>query len=488
MSILFEPLDDAVETIGGSGASRLSLRVRGYGEALSTGEGRGAVELRLRSYGYGEAPEVDPGEPTFGFGQSSIVLTAAGSGPGTIGGEGVSVIALQAKGWEGANHGLSTLRLLARGADVAANDIPNQVSLISTTFFGAEASYDETKILRAKALLSAPAQAVWEGTRSLRSHVEMDVAMYLVYSELITSSVEIGGVVIVDYTMMAQMADALLLGGVVSTLREAYALITDSLSLHSLANIFTPLTMADTVELNDTMARVYIGFAAMADQALIDATQTGTVTFAAVMADTVALDATALATMEGFAALRDQCDFLLRANIDDEIYVAWAVNAQLQAPTRYVNYPFNSFLRQPEGNGWTYYGLTDTGLYKLEGDDDAGTDINAHIRLGLSDLGKRTLKQLASAYLGYTADGDLRLKVVLTNTDDGAREAHTYRLYAKGADSTRDGRVKVGKGLQSVYMDFVLENIDGSDFALDVVEFMALPLARRIRGAAGGKS
>lgn len=487
MSILFEVLDDPVETIGGGGSAGIRLLARGFAAALGVGDGRGGAELSLLSYGYGEAPEIEPDEPTVGFGAALFNLIASGSGPGSLSGAGAATIALQAKGWQDANHGAAALRVIARGSELSIGDVPDLASMIATVAFGTGLSYRETKILRARAALAAPLAATWEGTRMLRSMVDLDVAMYLVYSELISSSVEINGVMTLNYTAIAHMADALLLGGVVSSLRQAYALITESLMLHAMATSFEPINMADTASINDTLSRLYTGFAAMADQALIESTQVGTLTLAAVMSDSVAFDASAIATFEGFALLRDSCDFLVRASVDDEIYVAWAINAALQAPTRYVNYPFNSFLRLPEGTGWTYYGLTDTGLYRLEGEDDAGEDINAHLRFGLSDLGQRTLKQLSSAYLGYTADGDLRLKVVLTNNDDGSREAHTYRLYQKGATSTRDGRVLVGKGLQSVYMDFVIENIDGSDFALDVVEFMALPLTRRIRGNAGGK-
>lgn len=488
MSILFEPFDDPIETIGGSGFARIALRARGFGEALAAGEGRGAVELRLRSLGYGEAPEVDPEEPTFGFGQSTIVLVAAGSGPGTFGGEGAAVIDLQARGWEGANHGAATLRLATRGADVSANDIPNQVSLIAGTFFGAGLSYRETKILRARAALAAPLAATWEGTRTLRSTVDLDVAMYLVYRELLASSVEIGAEVDVDYLAIAHMADALLLGAAVTSLREAHALITESLTLQALASGFDYLNLADEVAFGAALERYYTGYAAMVDEALIGVTMTGHLTLVASMADTVAFDVSTVATFEGFATLRDQVDLVARMLIDDELHVAWSVLGQTKAATRYTNYPFNSFLRLPAGSGWRYYGLTDTGLYRLDGADDDGEAINAHLRLGLTDLGSRVLKRIASAYLGYTADGDLRLKVVVANSETGAREAHTYRLYASGAASEREGRVKVGRGLKSVYMDFVVENIDGANFEIDCIEILPLWLERRIRGNAGGKS
>jgi hypothetical protein len=97
------------------------------------------------------------------------------------------------------------------------------------------------------------------------------------------------------------------------------------------------------------------------------------------------------------------------------------------------------------------------------------------------------VKGIDAAYLGYTAAGDLLLKVVKADSTTGAREAHVYRLYATGAGSMREGRVKVGKGLEAVYYDFQVENVDGAAFDVDVIEIIPVAAQRRVRGNAGGK-
>ena len=38
-----------------------------------------------------------------------------------------------------------------------------------------------------------------------------------------------------------------------------------------------------------------------------------------------------------------------------------------------------------------------------------------------------------------------------------------------------------------MYWDWVMENVDGAAFDLDVIEFMPLMTQRRLRGNAGGK-
>ena len=52
----------------------------------------------------------------------------------------------------------------------------------------------------------------------------------------------------------------------------------------------------------------------------------------------------------------------------------------------------------------------------------------------------------------------------------------------------REGRVEPGRGLKAVYFDFIAENVEGSDFEFDVIEFKPLYLERRLRGKAGGKA
>ena len=126
-------------------------------------------------------------------------------------------------------------------------------------------------------------------------------------------------------------------------------------------------------------------------------------------------------------------------------------------------------------------------MKRLGRPDDDGEAIGARLRLGMSSLGTRRQKPIASGYLGYTSSGDLRLKVIVADSETGEREAHTYRLYVTGASSQREGRIKVGKGLKAAYYDFQIENVDGAGFDLDVIEILPIVLESRLRGNAGAK-
>ena len=159
-----------------------------------------------------------------------------------------------------------------------------------------------------------------------------------------------------------------------------------------------------------------------------------------------------------------------------------AVNTDGKGLSRYTNYPFNSFMRV----GGLYYGATDTGLYQLDGNDDAGTPIAARLRVGMAMLGSRSLKRVPAAYFSYTASGDLLLKVVIPSPVDGLREAHCYKLKANNTANLGPGRVVIGKGLTSVYWDFAVENIAGADFEMEAIDIYPVALERNVRNNSSG--
>ncbi|MGH8081870.1 MAG: hypothetical protein ACREP7_14950, partial [Lysobacter sp.] len=181
--------------------------------------------------------------------------------------------------------------------------------------------------------------------------------------------------------------------------------------------------------------------------------------------------------------LRDSLQLMFRLQLEDGEYVAWVMNTESRSLAKYTNYPFNSFMRV----GGKYYGATDTGIYLLEGDNDDGDAIRGKLRAGLSSMGSRLLKRFPYVYFGYTATGDVLLKVVVANAEDAVREAHVYRLAARAAGDMREGRVPVGRGLKNVYWDWVIENVDGAQLAIDTVEFLPMQLERRVRGNSSGK-
>lgn len=159
-----------------------------------------------------------------------------------------------------------------------------------------------------------------------------------------------------------------------------------------------------------------------------------------------------------------------------ELAQGWVLNTEAAMPvSEYDNYLFNSLAYSPD----EMLGCTDQGLYVLDGEDDAGADIDAKITSLMLDFDTTKLKRMSTAYMGYTSNGQLLLKI--RSVDQGQFVEYWYE--GRNPDEQvppGQNRMKIGKGLRSRYWTFELVNIDGSDFELDKVELYPIVLQRRI--------
>lgn len=287
----------------------------------------------------------------------------------------------------------------------------------------------------------------------------------------------------IDATRLIYLHDRVLLDGEAASSSEAWHRVVEAVALAAGFDALQRVDMTDNLALHASASYCLQYAAQLVDRLLFDEVMVGAGTFTALLPGALVLgDRYTLDTAQR-VQITDALGLVLHLRSDNGHYTAWTMNTDSRASTRYTQYPFNSFMRV----GGRNYAASDDGVYRLEGDSDNGRLINAHVRLGMSALGSRLAKHIPSVYLGYAASGDLLLKVITADRSNGERRADIYRLHAKGAASPREGRVQVGRGLNAVYWDFVIENVDGAAFDLDVIEFMPLVVNRRIRGNAGGR-
>lgn len=110
-------------------------------------------------------------------------------------------------------------------------------------------------------------------------------------------------------------------------------------------------------------------------------------------------------------------------------------------------------------NGILYVATAD-GLYALDAADDDGVAIEWRWRTGLTHLGTDMLKRVIDVNGPGRTDGTVIAQVVTSR--DGTKRSDDYQLVETTRDTHRDGVVKVGKGLSSVYWAF---GERGTDFA-----------------------
>lgn len=149
---------------------------------------------------------------------------------------------------------------------------------------------------------------------------------------------------------------------------------------------------------------------------------------------------------------------------------AWVVNldSKEKASTRYSNYEFNSFFQI----GVDTYGVTNDGVYLLDGDSDDGTAIDAGVALIRSDLGVGGAKHVPSVYVGAASDGELVLRV------DADGVARRYRARTSSAVAAQH-RVDIGKGVRGSYWALEVLNENGDDFILSDLTLLPVALGRR---------
>lgn len=148
----------------------------------------------------------------------------------------------------------------------------------------------------------------------------------------------------------------------------------------------------------------------------------------------------------------------------------WVVNLNNGATAQYDNYAFNSFFEK-DGD---YYGVADDGIYRLDGEDDDGVDIDAFVQVGDDNLGTAQRKSVLNVYAGVSSTGKMLLKVDV----DGVE--YTYEARSNNSDIIKNHRFDVGRGLQGNYYDFTLLNQNGDDFDLESVVFEPIKLTRKI--------
>lgn len=207
---------------------------------------------------------------------------------------------------------------------------------------------------------------------------------------------------------------------------------------------------------------------ALTDGVAVSSTQHAVKLAYAHLADAVALDSVLHSRLTIIAHLVESL-YLATGIIGQDDRVCWVANANTGAVSRYEGFNFNSFANI----GGQMYGAMTDGIYLLDGNTDAGVNISSFALTGTDDFGDSHMKRVPKIYLGVASDGDLYVRTV-TNTSD----VHVYKINKTASDEVREQQTLLGRGVKSRYWQFAIENVAGSDFELESVEFFPVILSR----------
>ena len=294
-----------------------------------------------------------------------------------------------------------------------------------------------------------------------------------------------------DVTMAESMEITPELEGVlirIAAIRDQLAVIDTAEGLRSLLGPLTETLAAldvlarvrdellnEEMEISEALDAAVLYYQTLLEQLNLTGDFMGMAVFNMTLTDDMDVTGDALTTTTFYGLLEEKVDFTVSLSLAGLPYLGIAMNATNKSITEYRPYAFNSLAKL---NG-RLYGAGADGLYRLEGADDAGVEIPAYVRTALARIAGGRKAHVDSAYLGYSSDGQVQLKVITTETT-GTKTSRVYELKAQTADTNRAGRIKLGKGVQSVYWAFELSNVLGSDFTIDVIELRVLALSRRV--------
>lgn len=154
----------------------------------------------------------------------------------------------------------------------------------------------------------------------------------------------------------------------------------------------------------------------------------------------------------------------------------WVFNTITTAHSRYTNFDFNSFFKLGSNN----YGINANGsLYKLTGlKDFAGesneADINSEIILPATTFDEQTLKSCSDAIIYGRGDGYMEVQVVL----DEQQKRTGYMMHFDNRVGMHRNRVKIPKGLKGNVWQFILKNVKGSYFDINMFEVFVKTMQR----------
>lgn len=310
---------------------------------------------------------------------------------------------------------------------------------------------------------------------ALHDSVSAASAMHVFWTNTLNDQAVAAGSVALTVQQIAMLIDTAIASGECASVLDARNAIVEMVFALTSLNRDWPESPSDAIAVADELQSQLVTAVLLVDQALAEDAIEGVVAMTMVISDSVDVSDPLTHILAAHEHVVDRVLAVLTFQIDGDAYTGVALNTQTTAVSEYQQFPFNSLAEV----GGKFYGCAADGIYLLEGPDDDGEPINSSIRTGLIRVADGKRARVPTAYFGYTSTGDLVMKVVTTQVD-GMKREDWYKLEARHGAASHSTRVKIGRGLSSVYWSFELHSISGATFGLDSIQLLPMILERRI--------
>ncbi|HHA2772127.1 TPA: hypothetical protein ACOEQZ_001313 [Stenotrophomonas maltophilia] len=153
---------------------------------------------------------------------------------------------------------------------------------------------------------------------------------------------------------------------------------------------------------------------------------------------------------------------------------AWTANADTWGMSRYTDWTFNA-LAVVDG---VLHGTNEQGLHRLDGDDDSGRPVQAHITTDREALTGEMTAGVRMLYAGAVTNG--RLQATVDAAPKGQPVFYTYAFEPRDAEDLAPQRAKLGRGLKSRYWQVTVGNMAGAHFLIDTLSALDRAGQRRV--------
>ena len=269
---------------------------------------------------------------------------------------------------------------------------------------------------------------------------------------------------------LVALIETLQMTDVISTQHTATTIAAEVIGIYDSLLRFFDATLTETIEITDTIINSLLAAHILVEGMLI--------------ADTTITSLVIITTNTEIVNLNDSCSFgqylqeilnegftfVTAFDFDGDTYKGWVMNSENFSTTTYDNYDFNSMC---EFNG-NYYGAQTDGIYLLEGTKDVSTYITSTLRTGKMDFETSNLKTVTQAYLGFSGDGSLVLKVI---SDD---DLESWFELASSEDGLHTDKIGLAKGQVGRYWQFELVTQENTQLELDTLELFPIILKRKV--------